>query len=231
MAGARETNRLHIRWASDTTFAVVDESGACLLGGCSPGADVARIDSDWTGPRWLGSDHPRLSAGIRELYEFRDNGINLKQTSRVSRGRGGSLLLALETTNLSRFPVSVLRLIPLHGHGARLSAASGETVERGQPLNTDLGDASLWLHGRLMTADAITHRFGSGARHESFSGRFRRETGQETEWTSAGMVVIAGCQPARGLLVGFVTQARHWLRPARRRASCSIPASRSHPRR
>jgi alpha-galactosidase len=77
---------------------------------------------------------------------------------------------------------------------------------------------ALWLQGRQMTSDALTHRFARGERHESFRGSFREEAGDEVSFRSHLMTLLHQASGRRNLLLGFVTTGRQF---SELRVTCS----------
>ncbi|MFN8556092.1 MAG: alpha-galactosidase [Dehalococcoidia bacterium] len=128
-------------------------------------------------------------------------GVRLRlDTERVR----GALFLTVTATNATDRPLTLHTLGPLRAVAALGDGAILPTVA------PDGGGWTAWIHGRMMTADALTHRFGSGDRHDTFSGRFVERDQTGVAWTSHALTVLTAADGRTSLLLGFVTLERQF---------------------
>jgi alpha-galactosidase len=133
-------------------------------------------------------------------------GYRLQLRLRV-RTTARALFLTLDVKNTGALPVAVDSLWPLHA-APLLQSAGADGGTAGDP--TALSGWAAWIHGRQMTSDTLTHRFGAGERHETFAGEYVDRVGPAAHWRSHGMAVFGSAARRVSLLLGFVTQGRQF---------------------
>jgi alpha-galactosidase len=116
---------------------------------------------------------------------------------------------ALETQG-DGFRIRV-RFVNASGGPVRLQSLSPAVVEAESEWFADgLAGWVLWLHGREMTSDALTHRFGRAEQDETLAGDFREADEAESRIRSHGMLLLHHPASGRSLLLGFITTARQF---------------------
>lgn len=207
----RHPNRLTIRWSDDgSTFSVCESDGRALLFGCVPAVRLSEPDSRHAG--WTRTQvvhRGRGTCGRHVLVETTDLGTELRLALDVQRASSGALLLTLQVTNGGDRPVAIDSITPLHCAPA---AAHPADVEHDAELlgARSLRGWSVWIHGRQMNSEALTHRFGSGEQHASFPGQLGTSAPDRSDWSSHMMALFDRCRPAASLLLGFVSQGRQF---------------------
>lgn len=127
----------------------------------------------------------------------------------LESGDGVRVQRAIETQG-DGFRIRV-RFVNDSGGPVRLHTLSPAVIEgESEWFDAGLSGWAAWLHGRQMTSDAYTHRFGHGERHASFRGSLRAESDEAITFRSSGVLLLHHAESERNLLIGFISTSRQF---------------------